>query len=88
MCRVDVAWEKILGRLRFYHDNGYETFCADVINSCVLPGFLFVNGVVDDKMEAMSRSSLCVQNRNENDSEISRYRSRREILTSQIYIFY
>ena len=27
--------------------------------------------VVDDEMEAMSRSSLCVQKRNENDSDIS-----------------
>ena len=35
--------------------------CADIIISCVLPGFLFVNVVVDDEMEATSRSSLCVQ---------------------------
>ena len=31
--------------------------CADVIIYCVLPWFLFVIVVVDDKMEAMSRSS-------------------------------
>ena len=36
-----------------------------------IPGFLFVIVVVDDEMEAMSRSSLCVQKRNENDSDIS-----------------
>ena len=35
--------------------------CADIIVSCVLPGFLFVIVVVDDGMEARSRSSLCVQ---------------------------
>ena len=45
--------------------------CADIIISCVLPAFLFVTVVVDDEMEAMSRSSLCVQKRNENDSDIS-----------------
>ena len=45
--------------------------CADMIISCVLPGFLFVIVVVDDEIEAMSRSYLCVQKRNENDSDIS-----------------
>ena len=45
--------------------------CADIIISCVLPGFLFVIIVVDDEMEAMSRSYLCVQKRNENDNDIS-----------------
>ena len=45
--------------------------CADIIISCVLPGFLFVIAVVDDEREAMSRPSLCVQKRNENDSDIS-----------------
>ena len=45
--------------------------CAYIFISCVLPGFLFVNVVVNDEMEAMSRSPLCVQKRNENDSDIS-----------------
>ena len=45
--------------------------CADIIISCVLPGFLFVIVVVEDEMEAMGRSSLCVQKHNENDSDIS-----------------
>ena len=45
--------------------------CADIIISCVLPGFQFVIVVVDDEMEAMSRSSLCVQKHNEKDSDIS-----------------
>ena len=45
--------------------------CVDVIISCVLPGFLFVIVVVDDEMEAMRRSSLCVQKHNENDRDIS-----------------
>ena len=39
--------------------------------SCVLPGFLFVIVVVDDEMEATSRSSLCVKKLYENDSDIS-----------------
>ena len=43
-------------------------------NHCVLTSsflvFLFVI-VVDDEMEAMSPSSLCVHKRNENDSDIS-----------------
>ena len=46
-------------------------WCADIFISCVIPGFLFVIVVVDDEMEAMSRSSLCSQKRNENDSDIS-----------------
>ena len=32
--------------------------------------FIFVIVVVDDEMEATSRSSLCVQKRNENDRDI------------------
>ena len=44
--------------------------CADIIISSVLPGFIFDIVVVDDEMEATSRSSLCVQKRNENDSDI------------------
>ena len=43
---------------------------ADIIISCVLPGFIFAIVVVDDEMETMSRSSLYVQKRNENDSDI------------------
>ena len=42
-----------------------------IIIACVLPGFLFVIVVVDNKIEAMSCSSLCAQKRNENDSDIS-----------------
>ena len=42
--------------------------CAYIFISCVIPGFLFVIVVVDDEMEAMSRSSFCVQKRNENDT--------------------
>ena len=34
--------------------------CADIFISCVMPGFLFDIVVIDDEMEAMSRSSLCV----------------------------
>ena len=45
--------------------------CGDIIISCVIPGFLFVVVAVDDEMEAMSRSSLCVQKCNENDSDSS-----------------
>ena len=64
----------VLGRFRFHYDNDneYENefLCADIIISCVLPWFIFVNVVVDDKMEATTRSSLCVQKRNENDSDI------------------
>ena len=45
--------------------------CADIIISCVFPELLFVIVVVDDEMEAMSRSSFCEQKRNENDSDIS-----------------
>ena len=45
--------------------------CADIFIYCVRPWFLLVIVVVDDEMEAMSRSSLCVQKRNENDSDIS-----------------
>ena len=45
--------------------------CADIIISCVLPGFLFVVVVVDDEMEATSRvQERCVQERNENDSDV------------------
>ena len=39
--------------------------CADIFISYVIPGFIFVIVVVDDEVEAMSRSSICVQNRNE-----------------------
>ena len=46
-----------------------KILCADIIISWVLSVFLFVFVVVD-KMEAMSRSSHCVQKRNENDSDI------------------
>ena len=46
-----------------------RNFC--LLISCYLPGFLFVIVVVDDEMEAMSRSPLCVQKHNENDSNIS-----------------
>ena len=42
-----------------------------LIISCILPGFLFVIVVVDDEMEATSHSSLCLQKRNENNSDIS-----------------
>ena len=45
--------------------------CADFIISCVLPGFIFFIVVVDDEIEATSRSSRCLQKRNENDSDIS-----------------
>ena len=45
--------------------------CADIIISCVLPGLLFVIVVVNGEIEATSRSSLCVQKRNENDSDIA-----------------
>ena len=45
--------------------------CVDIIISCVLPRFLLVIVVLDDEMEAMSHSSLCIQKRNENDSDIS-----------------
>ena len=64
--------ENALGRLRFHYDNEYENdfLCADIIIYCILPGFIFVVVVVDDEMEATSRSSLCVQKRNENDSDI------------------
>ena len=48
----------LIERLRVHYDNENEYLCADVIISCVLPGFLFVIVVVDDGMEAMSRSSL------------------------------
>ena len=44
--------------------------CADIIISCVIHRFLFVIVVVVNEMEAMSRSSLCVQKSNENDSDI------------------
>ena len=44
--------------------------CAGVIISCVTPGFIFVIFVVDDEMEATSRSSLSLQKRKENDSNI------------------
>ena len=44
--------------------------CADIINYCVLPGFIFVIVVVDDDMESMNRSSCCLQKRNVNDSDI------------------
>ena len=55
-----------------------------------LPGFTFVIVVLDDEMEAMSLSSLCVLRRKENDSNISlsfsyRSRCRREILNSLLY---
>ena len=46
-----------------------RNFC--LLISCNLPGFLFVIVVVDDEMEEMSRSPLCVQKHNENDSDIS-----------------
>ena len=39
-------------------------------SSCVFPWFLFGIVVVDDEREATSRSSLCVQKGNENDSDI------------------
>ena len=61
--------------LRFHHDNEYEDeiLCADIFISCVIPVSLFVivATVVDDEREAMSRSSLCVQKRNENGSDVS-----------------
>ena len=65
-----------LGRLRFHNDNDneYENEIleyADIIISCVFPGFIFVIVVVDDEIEAMSRSSRCLQKRNENDSDVS-----------------
>ena len=44
--------------------------CAGIIISCVLPGFLSVFVIVDDEMEATSRSSRCLQKRNENDRDI------------------
>ena len=59
----------IIGRLRFHYDNENEILCADIIISCVLPGFLFVIVVVDE-MEATSRSFICLQKHIENDSDI------------------
>ena len=58
---------------------------ADIIISCVLPGFLFGIVVVDDEIEAISRSSLCVQKRNKTTAIFhcrSRTVYRCEILTS------
>ena len=47
------------------------TTCADVIISCVLPGFLFVIVEVDDKMEATSFSILkMTQNNSVNPLEM------------------
>ena len=63
----------ILGRLKFHCDNDeYENefLCAGIIISYVLPGFIFVFILVDDEMKATSRSSRCLQKRNENDSDI------------------
>ena len=48
-----------------------RNFCVLTYSFLVIPGFLFVIVVVDDKMEAKSRSSLYVQKRNENDNDIS-----------------
>ena len=45
-------------RLRLhYNENENQILYADVIISCVLPVFLFIIIVVDDEMEATSRSS-------------------------------
>ena len=92
MCRCDYP---LIGRLRFHYDRDSDEYeneflCADIIVSCVLPGFIFVIVVVDDEMEAMSLSSICVQKRNEDDSDMSvsfsyRTRCRREILTSLMW---
>ena len=66
----------VLGRLRFHYDNDNEyenefSVCL-YLHFCVIPGFLlFVIVEVDDEMEAISCSFLCVQQRNENDSDIS-----------------
>ena len=60
---------------------------ADIIISCVLSGFLFVIVVVDDEMEAMSRSYICVQDVTKTIAIClcrSRTRCRSEILTSLI----
>ena len=59
----------LTGKLRFHYDNDNEydneILGADVIISCVLPGFIFVIVVVDDEMEATSSSSRCLEKRNE-----------------------
>ena len=55
-----------IGRLRLYYDDEYE----NIIISCVLPGFIFLIVVVDDEIEATSRSSRCLQKRNEKDSDM------------------
>ena len=67
-----VKFYGILGRLRFHYDNEHENdfLCADNCISCVIPGLLFVIVVEDVEREATSRSSLCVQTLNENDSDI------------------
>ena len=57
--------------LRFYYDNGNEYENEIFVCSFLLVFLPFGIVVVDDEMEAMSRSSLCVQKRNENDSDIS-----------------
>ena len=52
-----------------------RNLCADIIISCVLPGFLYVIVVVHDEMctKCVQKRLLfkCVQKHNENDSDIS-----------------
>ena len=72
--RSGTRFHETIGVLRFHYtmttSMRTKVLCADIIISCVLPGFLFVIVLVDE-MEAMSRSSLYVQKRYENDSNIS-----------------
>ena len=62
--RISYILPVVIARLRFYYDNEneYENdfLCAGIIISCALPGFIFVIVVVDDEIEAMSGSSICV----------------------------
>ena len=61
-----------------------RNFCSDIFISCVIPGLLFVIVVVDDEMEAMSRSFV-YENVMKTTAIFhcrSRTRCRSEILTS------
>ena len=52
---------RVIWRLIFHYDNEYvnEILCADIIISCVLPGFIFV--IVDDEKSDESFISLCTK---------------------------